>query len=102
MRKDKYDLDENLTKPYFKLDNVVKGVFLAANKLYGINLEELTDMPSYNPQEVKTYKVTDADGSLLAIFSTDYRPRSSKRGGAWMSNVRDQYVDAEGETLRQF
>ena len=100
VRKDKYDLDENLTKPYFKLDNVVKGVFLAANKLYGINLEELTDMPSYNPQEVKTYKVTDADGSLLAIFSTDYRPRSSKRGGAWMSNVRDQYVDAEGNMIR--
>ena len=94
VRKQKYDLDEELTKPYFKLENVVKGIFIAANTLYGVNMEELKDVPSYNPEVVTTYKVTDADGNLLGIFTTDYLPRPSKRGGAWMNNIREQYVDA--------
>lgn len=100
VRKQQFDLDESQIKPYFKLENVVKGVFLAANKLYGINMEELKDVPAYNTDVVTTYKVTDADGSLLAIFTTDYLPRSSKRGGAWMNNVREQYVDAKGQMVR--
>ncbi len=100
VRKAKYDLDEELTKPYFKLDNVVKGVFLAAKRLYGVNMEELEGVPSYNPQEVKTFKVTDEQGKLLGIFTTDWLPRESKRGGAWMNNVREQYVDARGEMVR--
>lgn len=100
VRKQKYDLDEEQTKPYFKLENVVKGVFLAANRLYGINVEPLEGVPSYNDAVVKTYKVTDADGSLLAIFTTDYLPRDSKRGGAWMNNVREQYVDVNGNMVR--
>ena len=100
VRKQKYDLDEELTKPYFKLENVVKGIFIAANTLYGVNMEKLEDVPSYNPDEVTTYKVTDADGNLLGIFTTDYLPRSSKRGGAWMNNIREQYVDAEGNMVR--
>ena len=100
VRKQKYDLDEELTKPYFKLENVVKGIFLAANTLYGVNMEELKDVPSYNPEVVTTYKVTDADGNLLGIFTTDYLPRPSKRGGAWMNNIREQYVDAQGNMVR--
>ena len=100
VRKAKYDLDEDLTKPYFKLDNVVKGAFLAAKKLYGVNMEELKDVPAYNPQEVKTYKVTDEQGKLLGIFTTDWLPRDSKRGGAWMNNVREEYVDSKGEMVR--
>lgn len=100
VRKDKYDLDENMVKPYFKLENVVKGIFIAANRLYGINMEKLDDVPAYNKDVVTTYKVTDADGSLLAIFTTDYLPRDSKRGGAWMNNVREQYVDADGNMVR--
>ncbi len=100
VRKAKYDLDEEQTKPYFKLDNVVRGAFLAANKLYGVNMEELKDVPSYNPQEVKTFKVTDNEGQLLGIFTTDWLPRDSKRGGAWMNNVREQYVDSKGEMVR--
>ena len=102
VRKLKYDLDEELTKPFFKLENVVKGIFIAANTLYGVNMEELKDVPSYNPDVVTTYKVTDADGNLLGIFTTDYLPRSSKRGGAWMNNVREQYVDAQGNMVRPF
>lgn len=100
VRKAKYDLDEEQTKPYFKLDNVVRGAFLAAKKLYGVNMEELEGVPSYNTQQVKTFKVTDNDGQLLGIFTTDWLPRDSKRGGAWMNNVREQYVDAKGEMMR--
>ena len=99
VRKAKYDLDEDLTKPYFHVDSVMNGVFLAAKKLYGVNMERIEGVPVYNP-EVKTYKVTDNDGNLLGIFTTDPFPRQSKRGGAWMNNVRNQWVDAEGNDIR--
>ena len=99
VRKQKYDRDESQVKPYFRLENVEKGIFLAAKKLYGVNMEPLEGMPSYN-KEVKTFKVTDEDGSLLGILTTDWLPRDSKRGGAWMNNVRDQYVDAQGQEVR--
>ncbi len=100
VRKAKYDLDESVTKPYFKIDNVVNGIFIAAKTLYGVNMEKLEGVPSYNPEKVTTYKVTADDGSLLGIFTTDYFPRASKRGGAWMNNIREQYVDAEGNEVR--
>ena len=99
VRQRKYSLDENLTKPYFRMENVRNGIFFAANKLYGISVEPLKDVPLYNPA-VEAFKVIDADGSLLGIFSTDYFPRSSKRGGAWMTNFREQYVDAQGNDVR--
>ena len=99
VRKAKYDLDESLTKPYFQIDSVVNGIFTNAHILYGVNFERLEDVPVYNP-EVRAYKVTDSDGSLLGIFTTDYKPRSSKRGGAWMNNIREQYVDADGNDVR--
>ncbi len=100
VRKVKYDLNEELTKPYFKLENVVKGVFAAAKTLYGVNMEKIEGVPAYNEKEVTTYKVTADDGSLIGIFTTDYFPRASKRGGAWMNNVRSQYVDAQGNDIR--
>ncbi len=99
VRKAKYDLDESVTKPYFKIDNVVNGIFIAAKTLYGVNMEKLEGVPSYNPEKVTTYKVSAEDGSLLGIFTTDYFPRASKRGGAWMNNIREQYVDAEGNEV---
>lgn len=99
VRQQKYALDEEMTKPYFEVNNVRKGVFLAAKTLYGVNVEELPDVPKYNP-EVIVYKVTDENGNLLGIFSSDYFPRSSKRGGAWMNNFRDQYFDANGNEVR--
>ena len=99
VRKAKYDLDEEQTKPYFKMENVRNGIFYAANLLYGINVEPLENAPKYNP-EVDVFKVTDSDGSLLGIFLTDYFPRSTKRGGAWMNNFRDQYVDKAGNEIR--
>ncbi|MBQ6253693.1 MAG: M3 family metallopeptidase [Bacteroidales bacterium] len=99
VRARKYDLDESQTKPYFKMENVRQGIFAAAHKIYGINVEPLTGVPVYNPA-VETFKVTDADGSLLGIFMTDYFPRSSKRGGAWMNTFREQYVDKDGNEVR--
>lgn len=100
VRKQKYDLDEDLIKPYFKLENVVNGIFTAAKELYGVNMEKLEGVPAYNTDVVTTYKVTAEDGSLLGIFTTDYLPRESKRGGAWMNNIREQYVDANGKMVR--
>ena len=99
VRKEKYDLDESQTKPYFQIDSVRNGIFTNAHILYGVNFEALTDVPVYNP-EVRAYKVTAEDGSLLGIFTTDYKPRSSKRGGAWMNNIREQYIDADGQDVR--
>jgi peptidyl-dipeptidase Dcp len=100
VRKLKYDLDEDLIKPYFKLENVVNGIFIAAKTLYGVNMEKLEGVPAYNKDKVTTYKVTDEKGELLGIFTTDYLPRSSKRGGAWMNNIREQKVDADGKMVR--
>ena len=81
------------------MENVRNGVFAAAHKIYGINVEPVTGVPVYNPA-VETFKVTDADGSLLGIFMTDYYPRPSKRGGAWMTEFREQYVDKDGNEVR--
>ena len=100
VRKLKYDLDEEQTKPYFKLENVVNGIFIAAKTLYGVNMEKLEGVPAYNKDKVTTYKVTNEKGDLLGIFTTDYLPRESKRGGAWMNNIRDQKVDAKGNMIR--
>ena len=99
VRKARYDLDENEVRSYFNVDRVRDGIFRTAQILYGINAEKIDGVPVYNPG-VDTYKITDADGSFVGIFTTDYFPRASKRGGAWMNNVRQQYVDAEGNDVR--
>ena len=99
VRKARYDIDENEVRSYFNVDRVRDGIFRAAQILYGINAEKIDGVPVYNPG-VDTYKITDADGSFVGIFTTDYFPRASKRGGAWMNNVRQQYVDAEGNDVR--
>ena len=95
LRKAKYALDEEEIKPYFELNNVRKGAFGVATKLYGLQFEKLNNMPVYNP-EVEVFKVTEADGSLVGILYTDYFPRAGKRPGAWMNNILPQYIDAEG------
>lgn len=95
LRVEKYALNEEELKPYFELSNVRKGAFLLANKLFGLNFEPLEGMPVYNP-EVEVFKVTYADGSLVGILYTDYFPRAGKRPGAWMNNICNQYVDANG------
>ena len=92
LRKEKYNLDEEETKPYFKLENVREGAFAVANKLFGITLTKLQGIPTYHP-DVEVFEVKDADGSQLGIFYVDYFPRPGKGGGAWMSNYRDQQGD---------
>ena len=99
VRARKFALDENQTRPYFQMENVRHGIFAAAHKVYGINVEPLEGVPVYNPA-VETFKVTDADGSLLGIFMTDYFPRSTKRGGAWMNAFREQYQGKDGKDVR--
>lgn len=93
LRKEKYNLEEEEIKPYFKLENVREGAFTVANKLYGITLTKLDGIPVYHP-DVEVFEVKDADGSQLGIFYVDYFPRPGKRGGAWMSNYREQQGEA--------
>jgi peptidyl-dipeptidase Dcp len=89
LRKDKYDLDEEMLRPYFKLENVINGAFEVAGKLYGINFAERFDIPIYH-EDVRVFEVKEADGKHIGIFYTDYFPRASKRGGAWMNSYRKQ------------
>jgi peptidyl-dipeptidase Dcp len=83
----KFNISEDDVRPYFKLENVVNGLFHVANKLYGVTFTEMKDAPKYNP-EVTVYEVKDAAGEYLAVFMTDYFPRATKRQGAWMSEFK--------------
>ena len=94
---ERYELSEELTKPYFQLENVRRGMFELANRLYGITLRENPEIPVYHP-DVKAYEVFDADGSFLAVLYMDFFPRASKRGGAWMTEFRQQGVENGVET----
>jgi peptidyl-dipeptidase Dcp len=90
VRKAKFDLDENAVKPYFELDAVLqKGVFFAANQLYGLTFKERHDIPVYNP-DVRVFEVFDHDGKHLAIWYCDYFKRDNKQGGAWNSSFVNQ------------
>lgn len=91
IRAEKYDFDEQQTKPYFSLDNTLKGVFYTANRLYGLTITERTDLPKYHP-DVRTFEVKDKDGSVLGIFMGDYYVRDNKRSGAWASPYRKQQM----------
>ncbi|ABE54881.1 peptidyl-dipeptidase Dcp. Metallo peptidase. MEROPS family M03A [Shewanella denitrificans OS217] len=86
----KYSFNEQDTRPYFSLENTLKGVFYTANRLYGVSLKERTDLPKYH-EDVRTWEVFDKEGKLMAIFMGDYFVRGSKRGGAWMNAYREQY-----------
>ena len=89
LKKAKYALDEEMLRPYFKLENVREGAFSVANKLWGIQFAERTDIPKYH-EDVRVFEVKEADGSHIGILYTDYFPRASKRGGAWMNSFRKQ------------
>ncbi len=95
VRKEKYNLDEAELKPYFSLDNVQKGMFYVANKLYGITFEKRSDLPVYHP-EVVAYEVKDKDKSHLAVLYMDFHPRDGKRVGAWCTGYGSrQYRDGK-------
>ena len=95
----KYNIDQEMLRPYFELSKVIGGVFGLANKLYGITFKENKDIPVYHP-DVKAYEVFDKDGSYLAVFYADFHPRKGKQGGAWMTEYQGQYIDKKGENVR--
>ena len=98
VKKDKFALDEEMLRPYLKLENVIQGAFDVATKLWGLTFNELDNIQIYH-EDVKVFEVKDRDGSHIGILYTDYFPRTSKRGGAWMSDFRGQSVK-NGEDIR--
>jgi peptidyl-dipeptidase Dcp len=90
-----FRVDDEMTRPYFELERVTKGVFGLATQLYGITFRENPKIPVYH-QEVTPYEVFDADGRFLAVLYTDFFPRRGKQSGAWMDGIRAQYRDAKG------
>ena len=98
-RKAKYDFDESEASQYLEINNVLKGVFHVATKLYGITFKEVTkEVPSYEPT-AQAWEVYDKDGSLLAIFYSDYYPRAGKRAGAWCTHFRSVKYDKNGKRV---
>ncbi len=89
LKQEKYNFNDEILKPYFKLENVIDGVFKVSNLLFGLHFEEIFDVEKYHP-EVKTYKVTDHDGNFVSLFYADFHPRKGKRGGAWMTSYKGQ------------
>jgi peptidyl-dipeptidase Dcp len=86
-----FDLDDEKLKPYFKLENVIAGVFQVANKLFDLNFEEIDTIDKYH-EDVLTYKVTNDSGDLVSIFYADFFPRAGKRNGAWMTSFKPQSI----------
>ncbi|WP_074409027.1 M3 family metallopeptidase [Aquimarina megaterium] len=84
-----FDLDDEKLKPYFKLENVIDGVFTVAYKLFGLQFKEINDVDTYH-EEVKTYRVTDTEGNFVSLFYADFHPRPGKRNGAWMTSYKSQ------------
>lgn len=100
LKQEKYALDDEMLKPYFQLENVQKGIFDLAHKLYGITFKEVDNIPKYH-EDVKTFEVYDNDNSFLAVFYADFFPRESKGGGAWMTDFRGQKIE-HGKDIRPF
>ncbi len=92
IRQERFDLDEEQLRPYFSLDGVRDGVFMVTQKLWGVTLKEIKDIPRYH-EEVTVYEVLDNDGSHLGVIYMDFFPRASKRGGAWMTSFRSQKME---------
>ncbi|MFZ2322677.1 MAG: M3 family metallopeptidase [Ignavibacteriaceae bacterium] len=97
VKKGKYDLNEEMLRPYFQMENVRKGAFDVASKLYGIQFVKRNDIPVYD-SDVEVYEVKESDGTHIGLLYTDYYPRAGKRAGAWMSNFRGQ-SDMDGEFI---
>lgn len=95
----RFHINDEMTRPYFELTNVKKGVFALATQLYGITFKENKEIPVYHP-EVEAYEVYDADGSFLSVLYTDFHPRDGKQSGAWMNSVKDQYREEDGTDSR--
>jgi peptidyl-dipeptidase Dcp len=92
VRKEKYDFNEDETRPYFELSNVVNGAFTLANKLFGLKFVEKHNLPKWHDDQ-QVFEVTEADGTHVGIIYMDYYARASKRGGAWMNELREQHYE---------
>ena len=90
LKQEKFNLDDEKLRPYFKLENVLNGVFEIAHRLYGLNFKEIHNIDKYHP-EVQTFEVSNESGELVAIFYADFFPRKGKRNGAWMTSYKSQY-----------
>jgi peptidyl-dipeptidase Dcp len=97
IKKAKYDLDDEVTRPYFQVDSVMNGMFYVANRLYNLDFKTRNDIPKYHP-DVKTFEVT-RDGKHIGILMIDNYPRASKRGGAWCGAYRSQMRDRDGKMV---
>ena len=100
LRAEKYDVSDEMLKPYFRLEDCIDAVFGLATKLYGLQFESRSDIPGYN-KDVRVYDVKDSTGRHMALFYADFFPRASKRGGAWMTSFREQSI-VDGEERRPF
>lgn len=92
LKNQKYNLTDDMLRPYFELESVKKGVFGLAKRLYGLTFKENSKIQLYNP-EVSAYEVYDSKGKFLAVYYADFHPRDGKRGGAWMNDFRPQYIE---------
>lgn len=95
----RFKVNDEMTRPYFQLENVKKGVFGLATQLYGLTFKENKKIPVYD-KEVQAYEVYDAEGNFKAVLYTDFFPREGKQSGAWMNGIRSQYRDAKGKDVR--
>ncbi|MDC1261225.1 M3 family metallopeptidase [Polaribacter sp.] len=91
LKKEIFDLDQEILKPYFKLENVIDGAFIIAQRLFDLNFEAVTDIDKYH-EDVKTYNVTNTKGDFIAVFYADFHPRKGKRNGAWMTSYKPQQI----------
>ena len=97
LKEKKFNIDEEILRPYFELNKVIEGVFGLSTRLYGITFQENKNIPVYHA-DVKAYEVYDKDNSFLAVLYTDFHPRASKRSGAWMTNYKEQWIDEKGNS----
>ncbi|TDQ18553.1 peptidyl-dipeptidase Dcp [Algoriphagus boseongensis] len=100
LKKEKYELDDELLRPYFQLEKVIDGVFLTSEKLYGLTFEKNSSIPVYHP-DVTAYEVKDRNGKHLAVFYADFFPRAGKRNGAWMTSFKGQFKENETDSRPQ-
>ena len=92
LKNEKFSINDEMLRPYFKLDKVIAGVFEVAHKLYGLSFKVRNDIPVYHP-DVKTYEVVDENNKHIAVFYADFHPRAGKKNGAWMTSFRGQKIE---------
>lgn len=102
LRDERYNVNDEQLRPYFPLEGVIKGVFGLATRLYGLRFTPINDAPVWHP-EVRVWRVTDDDGDReVGVLYADFFPRATKQSGAWMTNIREQHVDADGRDIRPY